>query len=101
MVGLIAYDSCDKQSRTHSTIEIDLGDARPDVTLVDAELLVGNDVIGKFHKTALPGSVIGPIKFETALPEETGTLHIDIDVAGKRRSFTRVIRPIESSTTTV
>jgi hypothetical protein len=101
MVGLIAYDACQKQERTHATIVLDLGAAAPQVRQVDAELVVGGDVIGKFHRVALPGSTIGPCTFETAMPEETGTLQIDVELGGKRRSFERVIRPIEGSTVTV
>ena len=101
MVGLIAYDAYRTEQRTHSTIVIELGEARAEVTQVDAELIVGGNVIGKLHKEALPGSVIGEIKFETAMPEETGTLVIEANVAGKWKSVTRTIRPIEESTTTV
>jgi hypothetical protein len=101
MVGLIAYDAYRTEKRTHSTIVIDLGEARPDVKQVDAELIVGGEVIGKLHKEALPGSIIGEIKFETAMPEETGTLQIEALVDGKVKTITRTIRPIEESTTTV
>ena len=101
MVGLIAYDAWRTESRTHSTIVIDLGDARPDVKQLDAELIVGGEVIGKLHKEALPGSIIGEIRFETAMPEPTGTLHIEALVDGKTKIVTRTIRPIEESTTTV
>lgn len=101
MVGLIAYDACQKESRMHSTIVIDLGEAREDVSQVEVELTVGGDVINQFRKEALPGSTIGPIKFDVSMPEESGTLRIDVDVRGKHKSFTRTIRPIEESTTTV
>jgi hypothetical protein len=101
MVGLIAYDACDKQSRTHSKIVIDLGEARPNVRHVEVQLVVGTDVIGTFSKTALPNTPIGALAFETAMPEETGTLHLDVEVSGKRIQITRAIRPIPDSTTTV
>src|SRR5687767_11729134 len=101
MVGLIAYDAWKTEKRTHSTIVIELGEARAEVKQLDAELIVGGDVIGKLHKEALPGSVIGEIKFETAMPEETGTLRIEAIIDGKLKTVTRSIRPIEESTTTV
>jgi hypothetical protein len=101
MVGLIAYDACQKQERTHSRIVLDLGEARPDVREVNAELIVGGDVIGTFRRVALVGSTIGPCEFEVALPEDTATLQVAVTLHDAHRIITRTIRPIEGSTTTV
>ena len=101
MVGLIAYDACDKQERTHSTIVLDLGEAAASVRAIDAELVVGGEVIGVFHRKALPGAAIGPCKFETAMPEESGELRIDVELNGTHRVLVRQLRTIEGSTTTV
>ena len=101
MVGLIAYDSCRKEDRTHATVVLDLGDAARDVREIDAELVVGGDVIGMFHRKALPGSAIGRCAFEVAMPETAAVIRLEVDVNGGVRSFERTIRPIESSTVTV
>jgi hypothetical protein len=99
MVGLIAYDSCRKEERTHSTVLLDFGGA--DVRAVDAELTSGGESMGGFHKAALPGSTIGPCSFKTLLVGEVGELRIDITLPDRQRTLTRVIRPIEESTVTV
>lgn len=101
VVGLIAYDTCNKQERTHATFVLDLGDAAATARAVDAELTVGGEVIGIFHRVALPGSTIGPCKFETALPDETGELRIDVDLGGKRRTIVRRIHADEGAKITV
>lgn len=101
VVGLIVFDTCNKQERTHATFVLDLGDAAPRVRSVDAELVVGGEVIGIFHRAALPGSSIGPCKFETAMPEETGELRIDVDLGGKHRTLSRRIETHEGAKVTV
>jgi len=101
MVGVIAYDSCRKQERTHATIVLDLGTAAPDVREINAELFSGGESLAVFHRIAPPGSSIGPCRFETALPEETAELRIDVRLGDRARSVTKMIRPIEDSVTTV
>jgi hypothetical protein len=101
VVGLIAYDSCHKQERTHATIVLDLGEAAPRVRAVDAELTVGGEVIGMFHRIALPGSSIGPCRFEAALPKEAGELRIDVELVGGHKHLTRRIQADEGATVTV
>ncbi len=101
VVGLIAYDACRAQQRTHATIVLDFGDVTADVREVNAELFSGGDSIAVFHRQAPPGAGIGPCRFETAMPAETGELHIDIRLEDRSRSLTKTIRPIEESVTTV
>jgi hypothetical protein len=101
MVGVIAYDACSTQARTHATIVLDLGDAASGVREVNAELFSGGESIAVFHRIAPPGSSIGPCRFETAMPEETGELRIDVRLATRTISLARLIRPIEESVTTV
>ena len=95
MVGLIAYDTCHKQERTHATIVIDPGDVP--VKSIDAELIVENEVIANAHCHALEGMRIGPCKFETAMPADAGTLRIEVD--GK--TLVKHVRPIEGGKITV
>ena len=101
MVGLIAYDSCQSEHRTHATIVIDLGDSARDVSELDAELRVAGEVVGKFHRRALPGQAIGRCAFDVAVSEATATVRVDVEIAGTLRSFERTVRPVEGSTVTV
>jgi len=102
MVGLIAFDTCKKQERTHATIVIDLGDAEPRVRSIVAELVVEAEVIGNFERRALPDLRIGcPCKFETAMPAESGELRLVVDVDGKLRRITKQLHVIEGGKTTV
>ena len=102
MVGLIAFDTCKKQERTHATIVIDLGDAEPRVRSIVAELVVEAEVIGNFERRALPDLRIGcPCKFETAMPAESGELRLVVDVDGKLRHITKQLHVIEGGKTTV
>jgi hypothetical protein len=101
VVGLIAYDTCRKQQRTHATVALDFGEVAADVRSVDAELTAGGESMGSFHKRALPGSTIGPCSFETLLVGEVGELRIDVTVRDRQRTLVRTIRPIEESTVTV
>lgn len=101
VVGMIAYDACRKQERTHATIVLDLGSAAAEVREINAELFSGGDSIATFQRTALPGSSMGPCRFETALPDETAKLVIDVRLPTRTRTVTKTIRPIEGSTTTV
>ena len=103
MVAWIAYDSCDAQQRTHSTIVIDLGAAEPRVKSVRAELVVGGEPIATFERRALPDLRIGcPCKFETAMPEELGQLRIEVELEGARRvHVTKPIHAIEGGTVKV
>ncbi len=101
MVGVIAYDACRNEQRTHATIVLDLGAAAPEVREVNAELFSGGSSIAVFQRIAPPGAGIGPCRFETALPEEVAELRIDVRLTDRSRSLTKTIRPIEGSVTTV
>jgi hypothetical protein len=102
MVGVIAYDACNKQERTHATIIVDLGDAEARVKGFSADLVVAGDVIARFERRALPDLSIGcPCKFETSMPAETGELRFEVDVDGQRKQLTKRISVIEGGKTTV
>jgi hypothetical protein len=102
MVGLIAYDACDKEERHHSTIVIDLGAAEPRVRSFSAELYVNDEVIATFERRALTDLRIGcPCKFETAMPAETGELRFVVEVDGKLVRQTKQLRVLEGGKTTV
>jgi hypothetical protein len=102
MVGVIAYDACSKEERTHATIVLDLGEATGDVRSVDAELLTaGGESLSVFHRAALPGGSIGPVRFDAALPDEVAQIRIDVALRDKMRTITKTLRPVEGSTVTV
>jgi hypothetical protein len=102
VVGLIAYDTCDKQERRHASIVFELGDAEPRVKAIVADLVVENEIIGHFERNALPDLRIGcPCRFETAMPADSGELRIDVDLGGEHRKLTKKIRPIEGGKVTL
>ncbi len=102
MVGLIAYDTCKKEERTHTTVVMDLGDAEPRVRGLTADLVVEGETIVHFERRALPNLTIGcPCQFATAMPAETGELRIDVDLGTEHRVVTRKIKAIEGGKATV
>jgi len=102
VVGLIAYDTCNKQQREHATIVIDLGAAAPRVKAIEAELTVDSEPVGTFRRTALPGGGgIGPVRFEATMPKPDGELRLDVDLGDAHRKLTRYIHADEGATVTV
>ena len=102
MVGVIAYDACEKEERHHATIMIDLGDAESRVKSFTAELFVKDAHVSTFERRALTGLTIGcPCKFETAMPAATGELRFLVSVDGKLVKVTKKITVIEGGKTTV
>jgi hypothetical protein len=100
-IALVAHDSCENHRRTHTTVELSFGDARSSVRAVDVDVVVGGDTIATFRRAALPGSTIGPCRFELALPEDDGELRIDVDRGAGHQRLTRRFRAIDGSTTRV
>ena len=97
-IGLIARDSCEKSHRTHTTVELQLGDARPRVRAVDVDAVTGGETVARFHRAALPGSIIGPCRFELASPVDDGELRIDVDLGAEHRRLTRAFHAVEGAT---
>jgi len=97
-IALIARDTCQKDQRTHTAIELELGDARSEVRDVEVRVLVGSEIVNTFARHALPGSVIAPCRFDVALPGEDGTLEIDVTLDTAHRHLTRQFHAIEGST---
>ena len=102
MVGVIAYDACQKEERHHATILVDLGTAEARVKRFTAELFVDGEQVSIFERNALSNLTIGcPCKFETAMPAETGELRFAVHVDGQVKQLTKKIHVIEGGTTTV
>ena len=100
-LGLIARDSCEKSHRTHTTVELQLGDARSRVRAVDVDAVTDGETVARFHRAALPGSLIGPCRFELALPADDGELRIDVDLGAEHRRLTRAFHAVEGTTLSV
>ena len=102
MVGLIAYDTCQKEERHHATIVVDLGEADARVHAFSAELFVDGESISRFEKRALTGMRIScPCTFETAMPKEHGELRFEVEVDGTIKKLTKQLHVIEGGKTTV
>jgi len=97
-IGLLARDSCEKSHHTHTTVELQLGDARSRVHAVDVDAVTGGETITQFHCAALPGTLIGPCRFELALPAADGELRIDVDLGAEHRRLTRPFHAVEGAT---
>lgn len=110
-IALIARDSCEKDKRTHTTVELELELAdRPSVRAVDVEVFAVNGSsegaatgarVAAFHRAALTGAAIGPIRLDLALAVEDAELRIDVDRGGPHQLVTRRIHVIEGSTTLI
>jgi hypothetical protein len=100
-IGLIARDSCEKNHRTHTTVELQLGDARPRVRAVDVDVVTGAETVARFHRAALPDTMIGPCWFDAALPADDGELRIDVDLGAEHRRLTRAFHAVEGATMSV
>lgn len=100
-IALIARDSCEKHQRTHSTVELDFGEARPRVHAVEVRVVAGTDVVATFQRTALGAGGIGTCRFDAALPGEDGELQIDVDLGGERRALIRRFHAVEGATVRV
>ena len=108
-IALIARDSCEKDKRTHTTVELELGD-RSSVRAVDVEVFAvdssGSSAatgarVAAFHRAALTGAPIGPVRLDLALAVDDAELRIDIDRGGPHQLVTRRIHAIEGSTTLI
>jgi hypothetical protein len=100
-IALIARDSCEKDKRTHTTVELELGADRSEVRAVDLEVFAGDERVAAFHRAALPGATIGPCRFELALAQDDAELRIDIDRGARHQTMTRRLHAIEGSTTLI
>lgn len=100
-IALIARDSCEEDQRTHTTVELDFGDARPQVRAVDVDVVAGGATIATFHRAALGDGGIGPCRFAAALPGDDGELRIDVTLGAEHRQLNRRIHALEGGTTYV
>ena len=101
-IVLIARDGCERDRRTHTTVELQLGAIRPQVRAVDVDVVAGGETVARFHRAALPDAEIGPCRFELASSDrsgdEGGELHIDLDLGAAHRRLTRRFHAVEGGT---
>jgi len=97
-IALIARDSCEKDKRTHAIVELSFGDAKPSIRAVDVEVVVERETVATFHRAALPDSIIGPCRFQLAVPQDDGELQIDVDLGATHHRLTRRFHAVEGST---
>jgi hypothetical protein len=97
-LALIARDSCEKDKRMHTTVELQFGGDKPRIRAVDVDVIVGTETIATFHRAALPDSMIGPCRFPLVTPEDDGELRIDVDLGGAHHRLTRRFHVVEGST---
>ena len=74
LLGLIAYDFARKQkdAAISGTVLIELGEARPRVRELAADLYVRGERVSEFRRAALPGARIGECRFEARMPQPDG-----------------------------
>ena len=97
-MGLLVRETCVKSTRTHATIEIDLGSRAATAARVDALLYVGSEQIADFHREAPADRPIGKCRFAVSLPSpEPCELRIAID--GKQ--LVRTIHAVDDGTISV
>ncbi len=101
-IVLLARDSCMKQERTHATVVLEPGAARPEIRSVEADMFLEGSQISSFRRDAVDGAYIGPMQFKVALPQRDVDLRLDVDLGAKgRRAFVRHVHADEGGTVTV
>jgi hypothetical protein len=100
-IGLIARDSCDKQQRTHATVELALGPAAAAARAITVEVVAAGDTVATFHRVALPDLPLGPCRFPLSTTAEDGELRIDLELGASHRRLTRPFHAVEGSTIVV
>ena len=100
-IALIARDSCEKNQRTHATVELGFGATGDAVRAVDVDVLIGGDVVASFHRRALPDRPIGPCSFQLSVGEDDGELRIVVDRGATQQRLTRAFHAVEDATIAV
>ncbi len=100
-IALLARQTCQHNQRTHATVVLELGSAAARVRSIDVDLRIGGELVSNYHRKALEGMTLGPIKFETAMPAQDGELQIDVELDGTHKKLVRHIHADEASTITV
>lgn len=100
-MAVLIQNTCNKQTRTHATIVLDLGEAAATVRSIDAELKVDGESNAQLHRTALKDLTIGPCRFEVSMPADDGELTIDVELPSMKKHLVRRIHATDGATITV
>jgi hypothetical protein len=100
IVGLIAYDQCqkDKHAGITGTVVIELGEAEPRVRALEAEMFVRGESVSTFRRAALSGARIGDTRFQARMPAPDGELRIAVDLGDARRRLSRTVHLEDGAT---
>jgi hypothetical protein len=99
-IVLMARESCHHGEQREVTFVIDLGAARPEVRVVDAELWAGGQRISVLHRAAV-GGTIGNIQFKAMLPEREGEVRMDVETTRRLDHVVRNFFAEDGSTITL
>jgi hypothetical protein len=100
-LGLMAFDTCHKHQRTHGAFVLQYGVFATDVREVEAEVWMNGERVSDFHRRALEGGYIGATKFDVSLPDTSGEIRFDVDLAnGDRRHIVRQVHLSDGETVT-
>ncbi len=100
-MAVLIQNTCNKQTRTHATIVLDLGEAATKVRSIDAQLVVGGDSNAQFHRKALSDLTIGPCTFEVSMPSDDGELTIEVELPTANKHLVRRIHATDGATITI
>jgi len=100
LLGLMAYDQCQKHERTHATVVMTYGQLANDVREVEAEIWMNGERVTSFRRSAMEGGYIGATRFETSLPDTDGELRVDVTLPGGTRHVVRQLHVTEGETVT-
>jgi len=103
VLGLIAYDAWkkDKHEGITGTVVIELGEARPRVRALEAEMFVRGESVSVYQRAALPNARIGECRFEARMPAPDGELRLAIDLGDARRQLSRAVHIEDGATVRV
>jgi hypothetical protein len=100
-LALIVRDSCQKDQRTHTSVELAFGAAASRVRAVEVDVVVGGETIATFRRAAPSDAAIGPCRFPLTTAQDDGELRIDVDLGATHERITRRFHAVEGSTLVV
>jgi hypothetical protein len=101
-IAFMAYQTCQKDQRTHAKVVLDLGAAARDVRAIEADIWMNGEQVTHFRRVALDNGTIGKTQFDTSLPDTDGEVRIDVELtSGEHRAIKRSIHVVEGATVTI
>jgi hypothetical protein len=100
-LALIVRDSCQKDQRTHTSVELTFGAAASQVRGVEVDVVAGGETIATFRRAAPSDGAIGPCRFPLTTAQDDGELRIDVDLGATHQRIIRRFHAVEGSTLVV